>query len=191
MVMEYMKGGDFSSLLETVGAFDEETAKFYIAQIVLALEYLHAKGVIHRDLKPDNILIDGEGRIKLTDFGLSEDGLMKVKATVHDKGLQELTESTKAETSEESKAATSSSNVVVNKKKSDSKETKSGGESSLADPSDKKQNRVLGTCHYMAPEVIEGQTNTASLDFWSLGVIVYEFLTGALPFQAPTPLEVF
>ena len=191
MVMEYMKGGDFSSLLETVGAFDEETAKFYIAQIVLALEYLHAKGVIHRDLKPDNILIDGEGRIKLTDFGLSEDGLMKVKATVHDKGVQESTESTKAETSEESKAATSSSNVIVKKKKSDSKETKSGGESSLTDPSDKKQNRVLGTCHYMAPEVIEGQTNTASLDYWSLGVIVYEFLTGALPFQAPTPLEVF
>lgn len=187
MVMEYMKGGDFSSLLETVGAFDEETAKFYIAQIVLALEYLHAKGVIHRDLKPDNILIDGEGRIKLTDFGLSEDGLMKVKATVHNKGLQESTESTKAETSEESKAATSLSNVIVNKKKSDSKETKSGGESSLTDPSDKKQNRVLGTCHYMAPEVIEGQTNTVSLDFWSLGVIVYEFLTGALPFQAPTP----
>ena len=75
MVMEYMKGGDFSSLLENVGAFDEETAKYYMAQIVLALEYLHDKGVIHRDLKPDNILIDGEGRIKLTDFGLSEAGI--------------------------------------------------------------------------------------------------------------------
>lgn len=80
MVMEFMKGGDFSSLLESVGAFDEETAKYYLAQIVLALEYLHSKGVIHRDLKPENILIDGEGRIKLTDFGLSEAGLMKAKA---------------------------------------------------------------------------------------------------------------
>ena len=72
MVMEFMKGGDFSSLLEQVGSFDEETTKYYLAQIVLALEYLHSKGVIHRDLKPDNILIDAEGRIKLTDFGISE-----------------------------------------------------------------------------------------------------------------------
>ena len=80
MVMEFMKGGDFSSLLEQVGSFDEDTAKYYLAQIVLALEYLHSKGVIHRDLKPDNILIDSEGRIKLTDFGLSEAGLEKIKA---------------------------------------------------------------------------------------------------------------
>ena len=79
MVMEFMKGGDFSALLEKVGAFDEEPAKYYIAQMVLALEYLHAKGVIHRDLKPDNILIDGDGRIKLTDFGLSEAGIEKIK----------------------------------------------------------------------------------------------------------------
>jgi serine/threonine protein kinase len=81
MVMEFMKGGDLSSLLEQVGSFDEDTAKFYLAQIVLALEYLHSKGVIHRDLKPDNILIDAEGRIKLTDFGLSEAGIQKIKAS--------------------------------------------------------------------------------------------------------------
>ncbi len=74
MVMEFMKGGDFSFLLENVD-FDEETAKFYLAQVVLALDYLHKNGIIHRDLKPENILIDGDGHIKLTDFGLSEAGL--------------------------------------------------------------------------------------------------------------------
>lgn len=82
MVMEFMKGGDFSSLLEGIGAFDEETAKYYIAQIVLALDYLHQNGIIHRDLKPDNILIDCDGHIKLTDFGLSEMGLKKLRDTV-------------------------------------------------------------------------------------------------------------
>lgn len=72
IVMEYMKGGDFAVLLEGVKAFEEESAKFYLAQLVLAVDYLHSKSIIHRDLKPDNILIDGEGMIKLTDFGLSE-----------------------------------------------------------------------------------------------------------------------
>lgn len=79
MVMEYMKGGDLSNLLENIGYFDEKDAKYYLAQIVLALEYLHSNQVIHRDLKPDNILIDSEGRIKLTDFGLSETGLKNIK----------------------------------------------------------------------------------------------------------------
>ncbi len=55
----------------------------------------------------------------------------------------------------------------------------------------KNQNRVLGTCHYMAPEVINGEENTKALDLWSFGVIVFEFLTGGLPFQADTPLNVF
>jgi serine/threonine protein kinase len=57
--------------------------------------------------------------------------------------------------------------------------------------SKQKQNRVLGTCHYMAPEVIKGEENTKALDLWSFGVIVFEFLTGGLPFQADTPYDVF
>jgi serine/threonine protein kinase len=72
IVMEYMKGGDFANLLENIGAFEEDAAKFYLAQIILAVSYLHSKSIIHRDLKPDNILVDGNGWIKLTDFGLSE-----------------------------------------------------------------------------------------------------------------------
>ncbi|XP_022798598.1 serine/threonine-protein kinase greatwall-like isoform X2 [Stylophora pistillata] len=71
LVMEYLIGGDCKSLLHNMGYFDETMARIYIAQVVLALDYLHKHGIIHRDLKPDNLLISNEGKIKLTDFGLS------------------------------------------------------------------------------------------------------------------------
>jgi serine/threonine protein kinase len=75
MVMEYMKGGDFGTLLENVHCLNFETTRFYLAHIVLALEHLHSIGIVHRDLKPENILISADGHVKLTDFGLSEAGL--------------------------------------------------------------------------------------------------------------------
>lgn len=71
LVMEYMVGGDFKSLLSVYGYFDEQMAVFYVAEITLALEYLHKHNIIHRDIKPDNMLISHQGHMKLTDFGLS------------------------------------------------------------------------------------------------------------------------
>ena len=71
IVMEYLNGGDLSSLLNAFGSFPLEMTKTYVAQIVLALEYLHQLGVVHRDIKPENILISQTGHLKLTDFGLS------------------------------------------------------------------------------------------------------------------------
>ena len=72
LVMEYMIGGDLKSLLHNVFYFDEKTAIFYICEIALALDYLHQHGIIHRDIKPDNMLLSANGHVKLTDFGLSE-----------------------------------------------------------------------------------------------------------------------
>ena len=69
-VMEYIPGGDMMSLLIKFGIFDETLAQFYIAELVLAIDSVHKMGFIHRDIKPDNILIDKSGHIKLTDFGL-------------------------------------------------------------------------------------------------------------------------
>jgi len=69
--MEFLVGGDLSSHLLAMGRFPEDWAAFYIAEITLALRYLHKHGITHRDLKPDNILIDSKGHVKLTDFGLS------------------------------------------------------------------------------------------------------------------------
>eukprot|EP00095_Tigriopus_kingsejongensis_P004076 maker-scaffold1580_size34946-snap-gene-0.8 protein:Tk04076 transcript:maker-scaffold1580_size34946-snap-gene-0.8-mRNA-1 annotation:"microtubule-associated serine threonine-protein kinase-like" len=72
LVMDYLIGGDLKSLLSMYGFFDEAMAMFYVAEIALALSYLHKRNIIHRDLKPDNILLTNRGHIKLTDFGLSQ-----------------------------------------------------------------------------------------------------------------------
>lgn len=69
--MEYMVGGDLKSLLGVYGFLEEAMAVFYIAEVTLALEYLHKHNIVHRDLKPDNMLISSTGHVKLTDFGLS------------------------------------------------------------------------------------------------------------------------
>lgn len=72
LVMEYMVGGDLKSLLTMYGYLDEAAARFYVAEVACALEYLHEHGIIHRDIKPDNMLISATGHVKLTDFGLSK-----------------------------------------------------------------------------------------------------------------------
>lgn len=71
LVMEYLIGGDCKSLLHNLGYFDEELARIYIAEVTLALEYIHKHGIVHRDIKPDNMLISNQGHVKLTDFGLT------------------------------------------------------------------------------------------------------------------------
>lgn len=72
MVMDFLNGGELFYHLRKDQKFEEERIKFYVCEMVLALEYLHANGIIYRDLKPENILLDSEGHIKLTDFGLSK-----------------------------------------------------------------------------------------------------------------------
>lgn len=76
-VMEYIQGGDCYSLLRNLLYLEESQAKMYMAEVVLALEYLHGRGIVHRDLKPDNMLINRDGHIKLTDFGLSRFNLLE------------------------------------------------------------------------------------------------------------------
>jgi serine/threonine protein kinase len=71
LVMDYMVGGDLKSLLSVYGFFDESMATFYVAEVCLALQYLHSHSIIHRDIKPDNMLLSKDGHVKLTDFGLS------------------------------------------------------------------------------------------------------------------------
>lgn len=74
MVTEFCKNGDLSYHLDQLQFLDEKLAKFIIAELILAIEYLHKQNIIYRDLKPENILIDDEGHVRLADFGLAKQG---------------------------------------------------------------------------------------------------------------------
>ncbi|XP_073421554.1 microtubule-associated serine/threonine-protein kinase 3-like [Dendrobates tinctorius] len=90
MVMEYVGGGDCGTLLSTRGPLSVPLARLYFAEAVLGVEYLHSCGVVHRDLKPDNLLITSSGHIKITDFGLSKFGLMISNTNIYKESAEDI-----------------------------------------------------------------------------------------------------
>ena len=206
IVMEYMKGGDFSGLLENLGAMDETSAKTYLAQIVVAIEYLHSLGIIHRDLKPDNILIDGSGFIKLTDFGLSEINMKNIKDQYELVAIKNNVDSNPFVNMDMSDSDSSDDEPpLVNmglmtqesvQKREDAFKNKIRLTQNLDNIKNKNiqpknRSKIIGTPDYIAPEVINGEEVTKNVDWWALGVIAYEFMTGNLPFHAPKWEKIF
>lgn len=165
LVMEYLNGGDLYSLLRNLGCLHEDMARVYIAELVLALEYLHSLNIVHRDLKPDNLLIGPDGHIKLTDFGLSKVGLIN-------------------STDDLSGPPVSASTLFADDKPKISEE-----------PAIKREERqkqaVVGTPDYLAPEILLGTGHGATADWWSVGVILFELLVGIPPFNAEHPQKIF
>ncbi|RDX66265.1 putative serine/threonine protein kinase IREH1, partial [Mucuna pruriens] len=164
LVMEYLNGGDLYSLLRNLGCIDEEVARVYIAEVVLALEYLHSLRVVHRDLKPDNLLIAHDGHIKLTDFGLSKVGL--INSTDDLSGPAVIGTSLLGE--DEPQLSTSEHQIEQRKKRS-----------------------AVGTPDYLAPEILLGTGHGYTADWWSVGIILFELLVGIPPFNAEHPQTIF
>lgn len=206
IVMEYMKGGDFANLLEGIGAFDEDATRFYLGQIILAVDYLHSLNIIHRDLKPDNILVDGEGMIKLTDFGLSEINLKNMKKKYEDaqnKSINPLLADSDSD-SDSSDSPPSMDTMLLGKMSSEDLRLEAHGNKlklkqnfdniqnkNIVEKVQAKPRKVLGTPDYIAPEVILGHNVTKAVDWWAVGIIAFEFLTGFLPFNDNSPEEIF
>ncbi|CAH0049657.1 unnamed protein product [Clonostachys solani] len=134
LVTDYMSGGELFWHLQKEGRFDEKRAKFYIAELILAIQHLHNNDIVYRDLKPENILLDANGHIALCDFGLSKANLTNNDTT----------------------------------------------------------NTFCGTTEYLAPEVLLDESGyTKMVDFWSLGVLVFEMCCGWSPFYAEDTQQMY
>jgi len=133
-VLDYCAGGELFFHLGKLGKFPEHRARFYSAEIILAIHYVHSLGIIYRDLKPENVLLDAKGHVRLTDFGLSKEGI-----------------------------SNSSSGA----------------------------NSFCGTPEYLAPEILNRQGHGRAVDWWSLGALLYEMLTGLPPFYCQDREKLF
>nr|AML79371.1 putative LOV domain-containing protein [Neurachne muelleri] len=163
LITDYYSGGELFMLLDRqpMKVLKEDAVRFYAAEVVTALEYLHCQGIIYRDLKPENILLNRDGHISLTDFDLS--------------------------------CLTSCLPQVFLPEDSDKKKRRRKSRGSpifFAEPM-RASNSFVGTEEYIAPEIITGAGHTSAVDWWALGILLFEMLYGYTPFRGKTRQRTF
>ena len=169
--MEYLQGGDLMTLLMEKDILTEEMSRFYIAETILAIESVHNLNYIHRDLKPDNLIIGIDGHIKLSDFGLCKHVEIKSKSA----NINEQMRSDLSNVAKESAAR----NPNLSRNQANRR-------------AEYIRNRQLafstvGTPDYIAPEVFGQKGYNETVDWWSCGAILFEMLVGYPPFFSDEP----
>ncbi|KAL7125947.1 hypothetical protein ABFS83_14G151100 [Erythranthe nasuta] len=194
LVMEYCPGGDLHTLRQRQPGkhFSEYAARFYAAEVLLALEYLHMLGVVYRDLKPENVLVRDDGHIMLSDFDLS------LRCTVSPTLIRTSAPNSGSGSSFCMAAGPTSSACMKpscflprlifpqkNKKKSRGETVISPGAlpELLAEPTSARSMSFVGTHEYLAPEIIKGEGHGSAVDWWTFGIFLYELLYGKTPFK--------
>lgn len=162
LLMEYLPGGDIMTMLMRKDILTEDETKFYIAETILAIETIHSHNYIHRDIKPDNLLLDRYGHLKLSDFGLCKPVDVSTLSTLYEN--EEMSQPDPTSVSRKANIA----NFQANRRK-------------LA-------YSTVGTPDYIAPEVLMKKGYGMECDFWSVGAIMYEMLVGYPPFYSDDPM---
>eukprot|EP01130_Rhizamoeba_saxonica_P017911 TRINITY_DN8812_c0_g1_i1.p1 TRINITY_DN8812_c0_g1~~TRINITY_DN8812_c0_g1_i1.p1 ORF type:complete len:484 (-),score=118.60 TRINITY_DN8812_c0_g1_i1:133-1584(-) len=169
-VMEYLPGGDLMNLLIRDEILSEEASRFYISELVQTVHAVHTRGYIHRDLKPDNILVGKDGHIKLSDFGLCTSGAESHLSSFYQTVVPENYDGQK----------------YLNKIQS---QTRLDRKNSWNRMRRTRSYSTVGTSNYMAPEILQNEGYANEVDWWSIGIILYECIFGYAPFSCENPTE--
>ncbi|KAL9235622.1 hypothetical protein vseg_010367 [Gypsophila vaccaria] len=192
--IDYCSGGNLTSLRkqQVEKMFSHDIIRFYAAEIVLALEYLHKKGIVYRDLKPDNILIQDNGHLMLVDFDLSTK-LVPVTRPSPDPVKKPEPEAVprKKPPLPLPKISSFCKSGIQPENSFDSRVKSINSVESSGSDSVGKSNSFVGTEEYVAPEIIQGNGHDYAVDWWSLGIVLHEMLYGTTPFRGVNRKETF